>query len=119
VSTSLSPEDGNRSSYRNVVFSSIWSPGLWTKPTNRLILCTAVRTLQILLGTVVSFCTGAKLGLLSPLRSVVFVFFLFSFSYIFHLYYSSLFIYSVSSLTSPLKVAGSIPDEVTGMYQLT
>jgi hypothetical protein len=39
--TSPSPEDGNRSSFRNVVFlfSNSSEPGRWTKSENPLILC--------------------------------------------------------------------------------
>jgi hypothetical protein len=33
-----SPEDGNRSSFRNVVFSCTWNTGRWTKSRNPLIL---------------------------------------------------------------------------------
>jgi hypothetical protein len=35
---SFSPEDGNRSSFRNVVFSCIYNSRRWTKPTNPVIL---------------------------------------------------------------------------------
>jgi hypothetical protein len=33
-----SPEDGNRPSFRNVVFSSFWNTGRWTKSKNPVIL---------------------------------------------------------------------------------
>jgi hypothetical protein len=33
-----SPEDGNRSSFRNIAFSSIYNSGRWTKPRNLVIL---------------------------------------------------------------------------------
>jgi hypothetical protein len=32
VFSTLSPEDGNRSSFRNVVFSSLWNTGRWKSP---------------------------------------------------------------------------------------
>jgi hypothetical protein len=34
----LTPEDGNRSSFRNVVFSIIYNPRRWTKPRSPVIL---------------------------------------------------------------------------------
>jgi hypothetical protein len=37
VSPSLSPEDGNRSSFRNVVFSAFYNNGRWTKPNTPVI----------------------------------------------------------------------------------
>jgi hypothetical protein len=45
------PEDGNRSSFRNVVFYSSYNTGRWKKSKNPVILkwYTIVRTLQILL----------------------------------------------------------------------
>jgi hypothetical protein len=38
VGVSHSSEDGNRSSFRNVVFSSFYNTGLWTKSKNPAIL---------------------------------------------------------------------------------
>jgi hypothetical protein len=33
-----SPEDGNRSSFRNVVFSCLWNSGRWTKSKNLVVM---------------------------------------------------------------------------------
>jgi hypothetical protein len=47
VFTPLSPEDGNRSSFRNVVFSSLYNTGRWKSPKN-LGLLTVTRKVALL-----------------------------------------------------------------------
>jgi hypothetical protein len=38
VGAPLSPEDGNRSSFRNVVFPCLWNSGRWTKSRNVVVM---------------------------------------------------------------------------------
>jgi hypothetical protein len=71
------PEDGNRTRFRNVVFSIIQISGRWTKSGNRMILSvTIVRTLWILLliglpsAPFLRLPTNSLFPIVSPIRSI-------------------------------------------------